>query len=81
MALPMMNTPTYNMVVPSSGVSVKFRPFLVKEEKLLLIAVESDDEQTIMDSIKQIEWLKVIKENCINREIVLSILANKKDSN
>ena len=36
MALPMMNTPTYSMVVPSTDANVKFRPFLVKEEKALL---------------------------------------------
>jgi hypothetical protein len=52
MALPMMNTPTYNMVVPSSGVSVKFRPFLVKEEKALLIAQQSEDLMVMVDTLK-----------------------------
>lgn len=52
MALPMMNTPTYNMVVPSSGVSVKFRPFLVKEEKALLIAQQSEELMVMVDTLK-----------------------------
>jgi hypothetical protein len=54
MALPMMNTPTYNMVVPSSGVSVKFRPFLVKEEKALLIAQQSEDPRIMVDTLKNV---------------------------
>jgi hypothetical protein len=54
MALPMMNTPTYNMVVPSSGVSVKFRPFLVKEEKALLIAQQSEDLMIMVDTLKSV---------------------------
>lgn len=54
MALPIMNTPTYNMVVPSSGVSVKFRPFLVKEEKALLIAQQSEDLMVMVDTLKSV---------------------------
>lgn len=54
MALPMMNTPTYNMVVPSSGVNVKFRPFLVKEEKALLIAQQSEDPKVMVDTLKNV---------------------------
>jgi hypothetical protein len=54
MALPMMNTPTYNMVVPSSGVSVKYRPFLVKEEKALLIAQQSEDLTVMVDTLKSV---------------------------
>ena len=49
-----MNTPTYNMVVPSSGVSVKFRPFLVKEEKALLIAQQSEDLMVMVDTLKSV---------------------------
>ncbi len=54
MALPMMNAPTYTMVVPSSGVSVKFRPFLVKEEKALLIAQQSEDIGVMIQTLKGI---------------------------
>jgi len=52
MALPMMNTPVYSMTVPSSGVTVKFRPFLVKEEKSLLIAQQSEDVTVMVDTLK-----------------------------
>jgi len=52
MALPMMNTPTYNLVIPSSKKSVKYRPFLVKEEKSLLIAQQSEDLMVMVDTLK-----------------------------
>ena len=39
-ALPKIATPTYELVLPSSGETVKYRPFLVKEEKLLLVALQ-----------------------------------------
>lgn len=54
MALPKLDVPIFTIDLPLSKTKLRYRPFLVKEEKLLLIAVESDDEQTIMDSIKQI---------------------------
>ena len=54
MALPMMSAPTYTMVVPSSGVTVKFRPFLVKEEKALLIAQQSEDIGVMVDTLKNV---------------------------
>lgn len=52
MALPMMSTPTYTMVIPSSGETVKYRPFLVKEEKALLIAQQSEDMVTMIETLK-----------------------------
>lgn len=52
MALPMMSTPTYTMVVPSNGETVKYRPFLVKEEKALLIAQQSEDMLTMIETLK-----------------------------
>ena len=54
MALPKLSTPTYELEVPSTGEKVKFRPFLVKEQKLLLIAQESDNEDEIFNAIKTI---------------------------
>lgn len=54
MALPIMNTPTYNLVVPSTGEKIKYRPFLVKEEKALLIAQQSEDVEVMVDSLKQV---------------------------
>lgn len=46
--------PTYELKLPSSGETVKIRPFTVKEEKLLLIALESDDDSEIINTTKQI---------------------------
>ena len=41
MALPKLNTPTYELEIPSTDEKIKYRPFLVKEEKILMIAMES----------------------------------------
>ena len=49
MALPKLNAPTHTLVLPSSGEEVKFRPFLVKEQKLLLMAQQSEDTKQISD--------------------------------
>jgi rubrerythrin len=54
MALPMMTTPTYTLVVPSTEATVKFRPFLVKEEKALLIAQQSEDPVVMIDTLKDV---------------------------
>lgn len=54
MALPISNTPVYNLTVPSTGKNVKYRPFLVKEEKALLIAQQSEDPVVMIDTIKNI---------------------------
>jgi citrate lyase gamma subunit len=59
MPLPKIATPTYELELPSSGQTIKYRPFLVKEEKLLVIALESEDTKQITTAIKT-----VIK-NCI----------------
>lgn len=53
MALPKVNeTITYNVVIPSTGKKVEFRPYLVKEEKVLLLAYESEDPEQIMAALK-----------------------------
>jgi hypothetical protein len=54
MALPIMNSPTYSLVVPSTGEKVRYRPFLVKEEKALLIAQQSEDIEVMVDSLKEV---------------------------
>jgi citrate lyase gamma subunit len=59
MPLPKISTPTYELELPSTGQKIKYRPFLVKEEKLLVIALESEDTKQITNAIKT-----VIK-NCI----------------
>ena len=54
MALPKIASPTYDLTVPSSKDTLKYRPFLVKEEKLLLLANESGEDTEIMGAVKQI---------------------------
>ncbi len=54
MPLPTISTPTYEMVLPSSGRKIKYRPFLVKEEKILIIAMESEDQKQITTAIKNV---------------------------
>jgi hypothetical protein len=60
MVLPKISTPTYELELPSTEQEIKYRPFLVKEEKLLVIALESEDSKQITNAIKN-----VIK-NCIH---------------
>jgi hypothetical protein len=64
MPLPKIATPTYELELPSTGQTIKYRPFLVKEEKLLLLALESEDTKQITTAIKT-----VIK-NCIETKNV-----------
>ena len=54
MALPKIATPQHTLKLPSTGKNIKFRPFLVKEEKLLLMAMETSDENSTIETIKQI---------------------------
>jgi hypothetical protein len=59
MPLPKISTPTYELELPSTGETIKYRPFLVREEKLLVLALESENMKEITNAIKT-----VIK-NCI----------------
>ena len=70
MALPKMDLPTYELEVPSTKKKIKFRPFLVKEEKVLLMALETDDEKNIKNAV--FELLKA----CISTRIKLENLAS-----
>jgi len=54
MALPKLTTPTYELEVPSTDEKVKYRPFLVREEKILLIALESGEPEDIINAVKDI---------------------------
>ena len=54
MPLPKIATPTYELTLPSTGKTVQYRPFLVKEEKLLVIALESEDNKQITTAIKAV---------------------------
>lgn len=62
--LPKIDLPTYQIKIPSSGKEITIRPFLVKEEKLLLIALESGDEYEIINTTKQ------VINNCIVDNVV-----------
>ena len=59
MPLPKITAPTYELVLPSSGRKIRYRPFLVKEEKLLIIAMESEDTKQITEAVKN------VLKNCI----------------
>ena len=63
MSLPIINTPTYNLNVPSTDQEITYRPFLVKEEKLLLIAQETGADKSIYNAIRNI-----IKQ-CVTEEL------------
>lgn len=66
MALPVLNdTPQYTMTIPSTGQSIRFRPYLVKEEKVLLIAAQSQDVRQMMDTI--VETIMACTDNVVNR--------------
>ena len=51
MALPEIATPIYTLTIPSTKKKVKYRPFLVKEQKLLILAMENEDQEQILDAI------------------------------
>lgn len=69
MALPINSAPTYTLTIPSTGKIVKYRPFLIKEEKSLLIAQQSEDPIVMVESLKD-----VIK-SCIKDEVDVNALA------
>ena len=54
MPLPKIATPTYELELPSTGKKIRYRPFLVKEEKILIIAMESENQKEIADAIKTV---------------------------
>ena len=54
MPLPKINTPTYELTLPSNGKKIKYRPFLVREEKILIMALETENQKQITDAVVQI---------------------------
>ena len=70
MALPTMDLPTYELEVPSTKKKIKFRPFLVKEEKVLLMALESENDVNIRNAVLQ------LLKSCISSRIKVENLAN-----
>ena len=68
MSLPKLNVPVYETVLPSTEKVIKYRPFLVKEEKVLLTAMEDGKTETIMNAVKQ------VLKNCIQSPLDLDQL-------
>lgn len=69
MALPVIDSPIFSIELPSTKNTLRFRPFTVKEEKLLLLASESEDAKTVSDTIKQ------VLNNCFVDEVDINTLA------
>ena len=63
MALPKLDVPIYQLTLPSNNREISYRPFLVKEEKILLMAMEGEDQLEMINGIKQIIT------NCVSEEI------------
>ena len=63
MPLPKISTPTYELTLPSTGKKIKYRPFLVREEKILIMAMESENMKDITNSIVQILSDCILTEN------------------
>ena len=68
--LPKLATPKYDMIVPSTGESITYRPYVVKEEKILLIALESEDEKQIEKSIYS------MIESCLDGKVNINDFTN-----
>ena len=69
MSLPQINTPVHELKIPSTGRKVKYRPFVVREEKILLLAMESGEQKEISDAIVQIIG------NCLQTKVELDNLS------
>lgn len=54
MTLPQVALPTYELEIPSSGKKIKYRPFVVKEEKLLLLALETNEEKEVENAVRNL---------------------------
>tara|TARA_R110000764_G_scaffold237357_1_gene333436 strand:- start:458 stop:1162 length:705 start_codon:yes stop_codon:yes gene_type:complete len=67
MALPVLNAAKYKTVIPSLGKEVEYRPYLVKEEKILMIALESKDQKQILTALKDVIKACVYDDIDVNR--------------
>jgi hypothetical protein len=70
MALPKINTPTYELVIPSTGKKIKYRPFLVREEKILILALESEDTNQITTAV-----IDILSECILTKNVDVTKLA------
>lgn len=71
MALPKVGLPSYELELPSTGKTIKYRPFLVKEEKVLLLALESEDEKQVTNAV-----LDLLKSCILTRGVKVESLAS-----
>lgn len=69
MALPMSTITPYSMTIPSTGKKIKFRPFLIREEKMLLLAQQSEDLEVMVDTLKS------MIESCVQDDVDVDSLA------
>ena len=86
MSLPKIEHPLFDVTIPSTGEKVKFRPFTVKEEKILLIAQQSEDSEQVVNSIKQIvnncvQGIDVDKLAMFDLEFIILSLRSKSVNN
>jgi hypothetical protein len=86
MQLPKISAPIFEMTLPSSGKKIKYRPFTVKEEKILLIAQESKDPKSALDAVKQVVNNCLIDESIekfamFDLEYILLLLRSKSVEN
>jgi len=70
MPLPKINTPTYELVLPSTGKKIKYRPFLVREEKILIMAMESEEMSEITNAI-----IQILGDCILSKEVKIESLA------
>ena len=61
--LPKITTPTYELEIPSLQKKIRYRPFLVKEEKILIIALESEDSKQIANAVKTVISTCILNNN------------------
>lgn len=73
MALPKLEVPTYELVLPISNQTIKYRPFLVKEQKVLLMAMESGEPETIQNAVKDILTVCTLSELDLDNTPIIDI--------
>ena len=67
MALPVVNSSRYSTKLPSTGVEIDYRPYLVKEEKIMMVALESKDNKQIVRAMKDVAQACILSEVDINQ--------------
>jgi hypothetical protein len=77
MALPKLTTPTYELEIPSTDEKIKYRPFLVKEEKILMMAMESKASADITQAVKDIDKVNIDKMPMFDVEYIFLQIRSK----